>query len=82
MAEELSRQGKGPIADAFAVCVEALVVDGRLRCSAAHLAARPFKGPGQEFLVWPSVMACEEETADQPSVDVVIEEAVRTVLAC
>ncbi|AIV32162.1 TetR/AcrR family transcriptional regulator C-terminal domain-containing protein [Streptomyces sp. CCM_MD2014] len=50
----------------FAVCVEALVVDGRLRCPAAHLAARQLKGPEQEFLVWPSVMAFEEETADSP----------------
>ncbi|TWF89732.1 TetR/AcrR family transcriptional regulator [Streptomyces capillispiralis] len=81
IAEEFYQLGKGPIADAFADCLDALVVDGRLRCPDTRLAARQFMGMVQEFLVWPRIMAFEEETAGQPPADVVIEEAVRTFLA-
>ncbi|UTO66968.1 TetR/AcrR family transcriptional regulator C-terminal domain-containing protein [Streptomyces rapamycinicus] len=47
------RQGRGLIADVFAVCTEALVLDGRLRRSDARQAARKFMGLVPRFLVWP-----------------------------
>jgi AcrR family transcriptional regulator len=81
IADEFYQLGKGPIAAAFAGCLDELVLAGRLRCPDTHLAARQFMGLVQEFLVWPRVMAFEEEIAGQPSAEVVIEEAVRTFLA-
>ncbi|SEU47282.1 TetR/AcrR family transcriptional regulator [Nonomuraea wenchangensis] len=81
IAEEFYRLGKGPIAATFAACLDDLTGRGRLRCPDSHLAARQFMGLVQEFLVWPRVMAFEEEITVQPSAEVVIEEAVRTFLA-
>ncbi|WP_330336000.1 TetR/AcrR family transcriptional regulator [Streptomyces sp. NBC_00557] len=81
IADEFYRLGKGQVVAAFVECLEALVRSGRLRCADTSLAARQFMGLVQEFLVWPRVMAFEEEIAGQPSADVVIEEAVRTFLA-
>ncbi|MER6526164.1 TetR/AcrR family transcriptional regulator [Streptomyces sp. NPDC001508] len=81
IADEFYRLGKGPITAAFADCLGGLVRSGRLRCPDPHLAARQFMGLVQEFLVWPRVMAFEDEAADQPSAQVVVEEAVLTFLA-
>jgi TetR/AcrR family transcriptional regulator, regulator of autoinduction and epiphytic fitness len=81
IAEEFYRLGKGPIAAAFAACLDDLAARGLLRCPDPHLAARQFMGLVQEFLVWPGVMAFAEEVAVQPAAEVVIEEAVRTFLA-
>jgi AcrR family transcriptional regulator len=81
IADEFYRVGKGPIAAAFAGCLDGLVRSGRLRCPDTTLAARQFMGLIQEFLVWPAVMAFEEEIADQPPAELVIEEAVLTFLA-
>lgn len=81
IADEFYQVGKGPVVDAFAGCLDTLVRTGRLRCADTYLAARQFMGLVQEFLVWPRVMAFDEETAVQPSADVVIEEAVLSFLA-
>jgi AcrR family transcriptional regulator len=81
IAEEFYRLGKGPVVAAFVGCLDGLVGSGRLRCPDTYLAARQFMGLVQEFLVWPKVMAFEEETAVQPDGEVVVEEAVRTFLA-
>jgi TetR/AcrR family transcriptional regulator, regulator of autoinduction and epiphytic fitness len=81
IADEFYRLGKGPVVAAFVECLESLVRSGRLRCADTSLAARQFMGLVQEFLVWPRVMAFEEETTAQPAAEVVIEEAVRTFLA-
>jgi len=81
IADEFYRIGKGPVVAAFAECLDGLVRAGRLRCPDTRLAARQFMGLVQEFLVWPGVMGFEEEVADRPPADVVIEEAVRTFLA-
>lgn len=81
IAEEFYRLGKGRVVAAFVDRLDGLVRGGRLRCPDTYLAARQFMGLVQEFLVWPKVMAFEEETAVQPDADVVIEEAVRTFLA-
>ncbi|GAA3722502.1 TetR/AcrR family transcriptional regulator [Streptomyces tremellae] len=81
IADEFYRLGKGPVVAAFVECLEGLVLSGRLRCADTYLAARQFMGLVQEFLVWPRVMAFEEETIAQPAAEVVIVEAVRTFLA-
>ncbi|AQZ70385.1 unnamed protein product [[Actinomadura] parvosata subsp. kistnae] len=81
IADEFYRLGKAPIAATFAACLDDLAARGRLRCPDSHLAARQFMGLVQEFLVWPRIMAFEEEITVQPSAEVVIEEAVRTFLA-
>jgi len=81
IAHEFYRVGKGPVAAAFTACLDGLVARGLLRCEDTYLAARQFMGLVQEFLVWPRVMAFEEEIAAQPPAEVVIEEAVRTFLA-
>ncbi|MFI0242086.1 TetR/AcrR family transcriptional regulator [Streptomyces sp. NPDC016845] len=81
IADEFYRLGKGPVVAAFVVSLDALVDSGRLRCPDTYLAARQFMGLVQEFLVWPRVMAFEEETAVQPAAEVVIEEAVLSFLA-
>jgi TetR/AcrR family transcriptional regulator of autoinduction and epiphytic fitness len=81
IADEFYQMGKGPIVAAFAGCLDQLVDSGRLRCQDTQLAARQFMGLVQEFLVWPRVMAFEDETSGLPSAEVVIEEAVLTFLA-
>ncbi|MEU8364193.1 TetR/AcrR family transcriptional regulator [Nonomuraea sp. NPDC048882] len=81
IADEFYRLGKGPVAAAFAACLDDLAGRGLLRCQDTYLAARQFMGLVQEFLVWPGVMAFTEEVAGQPATEVVIEEAVRTFLA-
>ncbi|MEU6541591.1 TetR/AcrR family transcriptional regulator [Streptomyces sp. NPDC047000] len=81
IADEFYRLGKGPVVAAFAGCIDDLARSGRLRCHDSHLAARQFMGLVQEFLVWPQIMAFEEEAAGPHTADVVIEEAVRTFLA-
>ncbi|GAA1845296.1 TetR/AcrR family transcriptional regulator [Actinomadura bangladeshensis] len=81
IADEFYRVGKGPVVAAFVGCLDGLVRGGRLRCPDTYLAARQFMGLVQEFLVWPAVMAFEEEVAAQPSAEVVIEEAVLSFLA-
>ncbi|GAA0231019.1 TetR/AcrR family transcriptional regulator [Actinomadura nitritigenes] len=81
VADEFYRVGKGPVVEAFVGCLDGLVHSGRLSCPDTYLAARQFMGLVQEFLVWPGVMAFEEEVAVQPSAEVVIEEAVLTFLA-
>ncbi|MEV4476943.1 TetR/AcrR family transcriptional regulator [Nonomuraea sp. NPDC049504] len=81
IAEEFYRMGKGPVAAAFVTCLDDLVARGLLRCADTRLAARQFMGLVQEFLVWPRVMAFEEEVAEQPDAETVIEEAVGTFLA-
>jgi len=81
IADEFYRVGKGPVVEEFAGCLDALVRAGRLRCADTYLAARQFMGLVQEFLVWPRVMAFDEETAIQPAAEVVIEEAVLSFLA-
>jgi AcrR family transcriptional regulator len=81
IADEFYRQGKGPVVAAFVECLDDLVGSGRLRCPNTYLAARQFMGLVQEFLVWPSVMAFEQEVSVQPDAEVVIEEAVRSFLA-
>lgn len=81
IADEFYRLGKGPVVAAFADCLDSLVRSDRLRCPNTHLAARQFMGLVQEFLVWPKVMAFEEEGVDQASSEVVIEEAVLTFLS-
>lgn len=81
IADEFYRLGKGPVVAAFVASLDDLVRSGRLRCPDTYLAARQFMGLVQEFLVWPRVMAFEEETAVQPDADVVIEEAVISFLA-
>jgi TetR/AcrR family transcriptional regulator of autoinduction and epiphytic fitness len=81
IAAEFYRLGKGPVVTAFVGCLDALVRSGRLRCPDTYLAARQFMGLLQEFLVWPRVMAFEEEITVQPTAEVVIEEAVRGFLA-
>lgn len=81
IADEFYRVGKGPVVAAFAGCLDGLVRSGRLRCADTYLAARQFMGLVQEFLVWPGVMAFEEEVAVQPPAEVVIEEAVLSFLA-
>ncbi|MBO2463571.1 TetR/AcrR family transcriptional regulator [Actinomadura violacea] len=81
IADEFYRIGKGPVVTAFVGCLDGLVSSGRLRCPDTYLAARQFMGLVQEFLVWPGVMAFEEEVAVQPSAEVVIEEAVLGFLA-
>ncbi|MEU2358987.1 TetR/AcrR family transcriptional regulator [Streptomyces misionensis] len=81
IADEFYRLGKGPVVAAFAGRLDDLVRHGRLHCPDTYLAARQFMGLVQEFLVWPRVMAFEEETAVQPAAEVVIEEAVLSFLA-
>ncbi|MEF9521186.1 TetR/AcrR family transcriptional regulator [Streptomyces sp. RB13] len=81
IADEFYRLGKGPVVVTFADCLDSLVRRGLLRCPDTHLAARQFIGLVQEFLVWPRVMAFEEEVAGQAPPEVVIEEAVLTFLA-
>ncbi|MDL4816572.1 TetR/AcrR family transcriptional regulator [Actinomadura opuntiae] len=81
IADDFYRVGKGPVVAAFVDCLDGLVRNGRLRCPDTYLAARQFMGLVQEFLVWPGVMAFEEEIAVQPSAEVVIEEAVISFLA-
>ncbi|WP_435172137.1 TetR/AcrR family transcriptional regulator [Actinacidiphila sp. bgisy145] len=81
IADEFYRVGKGPVVEAFVGCLDDLVRSGRLQCPDTYLAARQFMGLVQEFLVWPRVMAFEEETTAQPAAEVVIEEAVRVFLA-
>lgn len=81
IADEFYRLGKGPVVVTFADCLDSLVRRGLLRCPDTHLAARQFTGLVQEFLVWPRVMAFEEEVAGQAPPEVVIEEAVLTFLA-
>ncbi|MFI0898123.1 TetR/AcrR family transcriptional regulator [Streptomyces sp. NPDC020983] len=81
IADEFHRLGKGPVVAAFAAALDDLVRGGRLRCPDTYLAARQFMGLVQEFLVWPRVMAFEEEIALQPDAEAVVEEAVRTFLA-
>ncbi|MFR0355186.1 TetR/AcrR family transcriptional regulator [Streptomyces sediminimaris] len=81
IADEFYRLGKGPVVAAFVASLDALVRSGRLHCPDTYLAARQFMGLVQEFLVWPRVMAFEEETAVQPDAEVVIEEAVLSFLA-
>jgi AcrR family transcriptional regulator len=81
IAEEFYRLGKQPVVAAFVERLDALVRDGALRCPDTYLAARQFMGLLQEFLVWPRVMAFDEEVATGPTPQVVIEEAVRVFLA-
>lgn len=81
IADEFYRLGKEPVVAAFVECLDGLVHSGRLRCADTSLAARQFMGLVQEFLVWPRIMAFEEETTAQPAAETVIEEAVRTFLA-
>ncbi|MFJ9153463.1 TetR/AcrR family transcriptional regulator [Streptomyces sp. NPDC102270] len=81
IADEFYRLGKGPVVAAFVGSLDDLVRSGRLRCPDTYLAARQFMGLIQEFLVWPRVMAFEEETAVPPDAEVVIEEAVLSFLA-
>lgn len=81
IADEFYRLGKSPVVAAFAGRLDDLVRSGRLHCPDTYLAARQFMGLIQEFLVWPRVMAFEEETNSQPAAEVVIEEAVLSFLA-
>jgi AcrR family transcriptional regulator len=82
IADEFYRLGKGPVVAAFVERLDALVHSGALRCPDTYLAARQFMGLIQEFLVWPRVMAFDEEVAAGPTPQTVIEEAVRVFLAC
>ena len=81
IADEFFRRDKKPIVAAFVERLDALVRDGALRCPDTYLAARQFMGLIQEFLVWPRVMAFDEESAAGPTPEVVIEQAVRMFLA-
>lgn len=81
IAEEFYRLGKRPVVAAFVERLDALVRDGALRCPDTYLAARQFMGLLQEFLVWPRIMAFDEEVATGPAPQVVIEAAVRVFLA-
>jgi TetR/AcrR family transcriptional regulator of autoinduction and epiphytic fitness len=81
IADEFYRLGKGPVVAAFVDRLDALVRSGALRCPDTYLAARQFMGLVQEFLVWPRVMAFNEEVAGQPATDTVINDAVRMFLA-
>jgi len=73
--------GKGPLLHAFIREIERLNTSGKLHCNSPNLAAHQFFGLILEVTFWPYVMAIGPATAELPSREEAVEEAIAMFIA-